>query len=271
MARSVYQIQSIVLPPVFVVHLDGMALYSDALLLLQIHRVEHLGLHVPAAESMRQLYHPVRQGALSVVDMRYYAKIPGIFHFSILISRQRYAEKKTKHPICQKHCAESNSRRRHSLPQETPVCIRCPVFPVSGHHSDLVLPGPEHHILPHGRAQGVRLHFTAAHPVHKQLRLREIGECHECLHLAGPFRTASPGEVKHRDVVSPVGLVEIESVLAHLAVEGDKPLVVYPRTVTLMPVRRAAIRKDVKKAPSSSRYGTASASSPDATSSQART
>ena len=46
MSRSVDKIESIVFAPEFVVHLDGMALDSDATLALQVHVVKHLGLHI---------------------------------------------------------------------------------------------------------------------------------------------------------------------------------------------------------------------------------
>ena len=86
MARSVNQIEDILLPIAYIIHLDSMALDGDALFFLQIHRVQHLGFHIPAAQCVRYLQHPVRQSAFPMIDMCYYAKIPRVVHISAAVA-----------------------------------------------------------------------------------------------------------------------------------------------------------------------------------------
>ena len=77
MARSVDEIQHIAL----VLHLYSMALDGDSLFAFKVHVVQHLGLHVPLAQGLGEFQQTVRQGAFTVVDMRYYAEIAYILHF----------------------------------------------------------------------------------------------------------------------------------------------------------------------------------------------
>ena len=80
MPRCVDKVEHVFLSLEGVFHLDGMALYRDAFLPLEIHGVQHLRLHFPAAQRIGNLKHPVRKRALAVVDMGYNAKIPCIVH-----------------------------------------------------------------------------------------------------------------------------------------------------------------------------------------------
>jgi hypothetical protein len=60
-------------------HSDGRKLNSDTPLALQIHTVKELFFHIPLGNSAGTLNQSVRQRALSVVDMRHYAKISDVF------------------------------------------------------------------------------------------------------------------------------------------------------------------------------------------------
>ena len=51
-------------------HADGVSLDGDAALALEVHGVEHLGLHFARGERSGQLQQAVGQGRLAVVDMR---------------------------------------------------------------------------------------------------------------------------------------------------------------------------------------------------------
>ena len=86
MPGSVNQVEFVGLSLVDVVHLDGMTFYGDALFLLQIHVVQHLVLHISDRQGVGQFQKPVRQGALAMVNMGYYAEIPYVFHRTFLIS-----------------------------------------------------------------------------------------------------------------------------------------------------------------------------------------
>ena len=55
MSRSVNQIKSIFLAILHVIHLDSMALDGDTSLALQVHIIEHLGLHILAGDSIGDL------------------------------------------------------------------------------------------------------------------------------------------------------------------------------------------------------------------------
>ena len=79
-ARSIDKIKRICLSVMDIIHLDGVALDRDALLLLQIHGVQDLVLHVTLGKCVRYFKHPVGQGALAVVDMRNDAKVSCVFH-----------------------------------------------------------------------------------------------------------------------------------------------------------------------------------------------
>ena len=85
MARSVDQVEGILLSVIHVVHLDCVALDGDSLLLLQIHRVEDLVLHVTRCQRICNLKHSVGQGTLSVVDMRYDTKVSSLLHCKSII------------------------------------------------------------------------------------------------------------------------------------------------------------------------------------------
>ena len=87
MARSIDQIEPVVLASAAVEHLDRVALDGYSLLLLKVHVIEDLVLHVAFAERSGELQQPVGQGALAVVDMRDYAKVAYVLHFHI--RRQR--------------------------------------------------------------------------------------------------------------------------------------------------------------------------------------
>ena len=83
MARSVDEVEFVVLTLVPVDHLDGVALDGDALLLLQIHIVEDLVFHISGSQCAGKLDKPVGKGGLAVVYVRNYAKITDAVHFHI--------------------------------------------------------------------------------------------------------------------------------------------------------------------------------------------
>ena len=79
-SRGVNQVESILLAFIVILHLNGMALDGDATLALKVHVVEHLCLQVLCLYGVGIFKQTVGKRALSVVDMRYNAKIPYIFH-----------------------------------------------------------------------------------------------------------------------------------------------------------------------------------------------
>ena len=86
MAGGVYQVQDILLPVTGLVHgADGLGLDGDAPLPLQIHIVQHLGLHLPAGQQACVLDDAVGQGGFAVVYVRYDAEISdsALFGFSV--------------------------------------------------------------------------------------------------------------------------------------------------------------------------------------------
>ena len=85
MARSVDQVERILLSLIIVIHLDRMALDRDALLLLKVHRVEDLILHITRIQRIRNLQHSVGKGTLSMVDMRNDAKVSCVLHLKCII------------------------------------------------------------------------------------------------------------------------------------------------------------------------------------------
>ena len=57
------------------VHRDRVRLDGDALLALEVHVVEHLGLHLLGRKRVRDLEQPIGEGALAVVDVRHDAEV----------------------------------------------------------------------------------------------------------------------------------------------------------------------------------------------------
>ena len=80
MARSVDEVQFVLLPLVIVQHLDGVALDGDALLALEIHIVEHLILHLACGESAGEFQKAVGKRALAVIYVCNDAEIADVFH-----------------------------------------------------------------------------------------------------------------------------------------------------------------------------------------------
>ena len=76
MPRSINQVKGITL----IIHLYRMRFDRDAALFLQVHIVQHLVLHLPHINGARQFQHAIRQGTLTVVDMRDDTKITYILH-----------------------------------------------------------------------------------------------------------------------------------------------------------------------------------------------
>ena len=64
-------------------HADGLGLDGDALLALQVHRVEHLVGHLARVDGAGALQQPVGQGRLAVVDVGDDAEVPD----SVLVSQ----------------------------------------------------------------------------------------------------------------------------------------------------------------------------------------
>lgn len=85
MTRSVDQIEDILLSLVGVLHLDGVALDGDSLLLLKIHVIEDLGRHVPAGECLGQFDKPVSQGTLTMVYVGDDTEIPYMLHKYVVL------------------------------------------------------------------------------------------------------------------------------------------------------------------------------------------
>ena len=62
---------------------DALRLDGDAPLPLQIHRVEHLGLHLPRIETAAFLDESIRQSRFAVINMSNDGKIADILHLGL--------------------------------------------------------------------------------------------------------------------------------------------------------------------------------------------
>ena len=89
---SVNKIEHIVFAIKLVVHLYGVAFYSDSSLALQIHIVKHLSLQVLAAYGVSVFQQTVGKGTLAMVNMGYDAEISYIFHLDILFHVTKLAK-----------------------------------------------------------------------------------------------------------------------------------------------------------------------------------
>ena len=77
MPRSIDEIEDILLPVVRLIHRpDCLGFDRDASLPLQVHVVQHLGLHLAAGQKPGHLDDPVCQGGFPVIDMRNNTKVP---------------------------------------------------------------------------------------------------------------------------------------------------------------------------------------------------
>jgi hypothetical protein len=79
-ARSIYKVEHKFLAIVFVQHLNGVGLYGDALFALQVHIIQSLGYQLAVVHCFSYLKQAVGQGAFTMVNVRYDAKIPYVFH-----------------------------------------------------------------------------------------------------------------------------------------------------------------------------------------------
>ncbi len=80
MTGRINKVQNVIPAFKFVFHLYGMALYRNSSFPFQVHVIQHLILKVAVCQGVRQLDQPVSQCTLSVVNMRYDAKIPDVIH-----------------------------------------------------------------------------------------------------------------------------------------------------------------------------------------------
>ena len=80
MARRVNQVQSIFLPIELIVHLDSMGLDGNPLFTLQIHVIQHLGVHLAAVEGAGKFQKPICQRTFSVINMSDNAKVASVLH-----------------------------------------------------------------------------------------------------------------------------------------------------------------------------------------------
>ena len=81
MPRGVDQIQVVDLAVLrLVLQRSGLGLDGDAPLALDIHRVEHLGLHLAVGESAAKVNQSVGQGGFTVVDMGNNGEVSYMLH-----------------------------------------------------------------------------------------------------------------------------------------------------------------------------------------------
>ena len=81
MAGGIDQVQVVDLAILrLVLQRGGLRLDGDAALLLDVHRVEHLGLHVALGQAAATLDQAVCQRRLAVVDVRDDGKITDVVH-----------------------------------------------------------------------------------------------------------------------------------------------------------------------------------------------
>ena len=74
--RSVDEVEGITL----MLHLDGVRFDGYTALFLQIHVVQHLVLHLPHIDSLRDLQHAIRKGRFAVIDVSNNTKITYLIH-----------------------------------------------------------------------------------------------------------------------------------------------------------------------------------------------
>ena len=77
---SINQIEQKFFTFVKILHLYRVTLDGDPALPFQIHVVQHLSLHVAGIDRRGHLQQTVGQRTLSMVNMGYDAKIPGVIH-----------------------------------------------------------------------------------------------------------------------------------------------------------------------------------------------
>ena len=80
MAGRVDEVEDVFLAAALVLHLDGVALYRDALFALQLHVIEYLRLQVALRYGVGRFEQPVGNGAFAVVYMGYNGEISDILH-----------------------------------------------------------------------------------------------------------------------------------------------------------------------------------------------
>ena len=80
MAGSVNKVELELLTLVQVLHLDRVAFDRDTFFALQIHIIEHLVLHVPRGQGLRELKKTVGQGRLTMVDVGDDTEIADVAH-----------------------------------------------------------------------------------------------------------------------------------------------------------------------------------------------
>ena len=99
MSRSVDKVEHILLAVVLVFHLYGVTLDSDAALALEIHVVEHLGLHVLGGYGIGIFQQAVGQGRLAMVDVCYDAEIADILHSWKFVAKLLKIRNTAKRPV----------------------------------------------------------------------------------------------------------------------------------------------------------------------------
>ena len=82
MAGRVDEVEDVFLAAALVLHLDGVALYRDALFAFQLHVIEYLRLQVALRYGVGRFEQPVGNGAFAVVYMGYDAEVPDVLHES---------------------------------------------------------------------------------------------------------------------------------------------------------------------------------------------
>ena len=80
MSGRINEVQKILLAVVDVFHLNGMALYSNSPLPLEIHVVEHLVLEFPLIYGIGFFKQTIGQGTFPMVDMCYDTEISDSVH-----------------------------------------------------------------------------------------------------------------------------------------------------------------------------------------------
>ena len=86
-ARRVNEVERILLAVSGLVReADGAGLYRYAALFFEIHVVEDLALHLAGLDGPAELYEPVRERALAVVDVGDYAEIPDVVLIHLFMS-----------------------------------------------------------------------------------------------------------------------------------------------------------------------------------------
>src|SRR5665213_883263 len=159
MSRGVDEVELVALPVLGVIQeRDALGLDGDAALAFQIHRVQHLFLHLPGVQASAELDQPVRQRGFAVIDVRNDGEVTYKPHEKGTVRRAEslaagahYIEGRAAVSAKPKGIAESAAVPGHPGAAGTPPS-RPPAGPAQSIHGDAAAPGRRRRPRPAGAA-----------------------------------------------------------------------------------------------------------------------